>query len=217
MSSGAGHAAAGSGAGASMDATAWDERYRARDLVWSAGPNATVEAVCAPLSPGRALDLAAGEGRNAIWLAERGWEVEAVEFSSVAIDKGRQLAAHRGVEVTWTQADLTQPVALDPADLVLLVYLQLPPQQLAGIHPWAAGLVAAGGRFLLVAHARRNLEEGVGGPQDPQLLLSPDQVRDDLDGTGLELTRVEEVLRPVDTEDGPRDAIDLVVEGHRPR
>ena len=200
-----------------MDAAAWDERYRSTELVWSAGPNATVEAACAELPPGRALDLAAGEGRNAIWLAERGFEVEAVEFSSVAIDKGRELARHRGVEVTWTHADLTGPVELAPADLVLLAYLQLPRAALTSIHPWAARLVAPGGTFLLVAHARRNLDEGVGGPQDPDVLLTVDQVRGDLAGTGLEITRAEELLRPVETEDGTRDAIDLVVQAHRPR
>ena len=200
-----------------MDAAAWDERYRSSDLVWSAGPNATVEASCAALPPGRAIDLAAGEGRNAIWLAERGWEVEAVEFSSVAIDKGRELAEHRGVELTWTHADLTRPVSLAPADLVLLAYLQLPREALASIHPWAAEMVAPGGSFLLVGHALRNLDEGVGGPQDSQVLLTLDQVRADLDGTGLVITRAEELLRPVETDDGTRQAIDLVVQAHRPR
>ena len=199
------------------DAAAWDERYRSSQLVWSAGPNATVEAACAQLPPGRALDLAAGEGRNAIWLAARGWEVEAVEFSSVAIDKGRELAEHRGVELTWTHADLTGPVTLAPADLVLLAYLQLPRESLASIHPWAARLVAPGGTLLLVGHARRNLDEGIGGPQDPQVLLTVDQVRRDLDGTGLVVTRAEEILRPVETEDGVRHAIDLVVQAHRPQ
>src|SRR4051794_41852696 len=75
-----------------MDAAAWDERYAATGLVWSAEPNRFVVAEMADLRPGRALDLAAGEGRNAIWLAVRGWRVTAVDFSAVAIDKGRRLA-----------------------------------------------------------------------------------------------------------------------------
>ena len=56
-----------------MDANAWDERYAATELVWSAGPNQFVEHEVADLPPGRALDLACGEGRNARWLADRGW------------------------------------------------------------------------------------------------------------------------------------------------
>ena len=60
-----------------MDAGEWDARYRDSELVWSAGPNQFVEECCADLPPGRAIDLAAGEGRNAIWLAEQGWDATA--------------------------------------------------------------------------------------------------------------------------------------------
>ena len=67
-----------------MDSQGWNDRYARKDLVWSADPNALVAAETAVLSPGRALDLASGEGRNAIWLAERGWRVTAVDFSAVA-------------------------------------------------------------------------------------------------------------------------------------
>ena len=74
-----------------MDAAAWDERYAATALVWSAGPNQFVESELASLPPGRALDLACGEGRNARWLAERGWQVTAIDWSEVAVDKGRQV------------------------------------------------------------------------------------------------------------------------------
>jgi len=77
----------------SMGAQAWDERYARADLVWSAGPNATVAQWCADLPPGRAVDLGAGEGRNGIWLAQRGWDVTAVDFSSVGLERARSLAA----------------------------------------------------------------------------------------------------------------------------
>ncbi len=76
-----------------MDAAGWNERYAGTDLVWSAGPNAFVEQICSSLTPGTALDLAAGEGRNALWLAELGWEVTAVDFSSVGLEKARRAAA----------------------------------------------------------------------------------------------------------------------------
>src|ERR1700754_3536553 len=93
-----------------MDADAWDERYAATELVWSAGPNRFVEEECADLQPGRALDLAAGEGRNALWLAERGWSATAVDFSAVALDRARSLAGQRLGEhagtVTLIRADV---------------------------------------------------------------------------------------------------------------
>ena len=65
-----------------MDQAAWDERYAGPELVWGAGPNCFVATELAGLSPGRALDLGTGEGRNAIWLAERGWQVTAVDGSA---------------------------------------------------------------------------------------------------------------------------------------
>src|SRR3954451_12309922 len=89
-----------------MDAAAWDERYAATGLVWSAEPNRSVVAELADVRPGRALDLAAGEGRNAIWLAGRGWRGTAVDFSAGAIDKVCRLAGDGHVEVEWVVCDV---------------------------------------------------------------------------------------------------------------
>ena len=107
-----------------MDAKAWDERYAATELVWSVGPNQFVESECRDLPPGRALDLAAGEGRNAIWLARQGWDVTAVDFSQVALDKGRALAGDGPVQ--WVCADAITWTREDSYDLVVIAYLQLP-------------------------------------------------------------------------------------------
>ena len=89
-----------------MDAARWDERYAATDLLWSAEPNRFVAENLADLPPGRALDLAAGEGRNAIWLARRGWDVTAADFSQVALDRGRRIAGE--TTVRWVCADATR-------------------------------------------------------------------------------------------------------------
>ena len=77
----------------------WDKRYASKDLVWSAGPNETFAREVGSLTPGRAVDVACGEGRNALWLAEQGWQVTAIDFSTVAIKKAQPIAQHRGVEV----------------------------------------------------------------------------------------------------------------------
>jgi hypothetical protein len=90
-----------------VDARGWDQRYAAADLVWPAGPNRTVADQVSGLPPGSALDLACGEGRNALWPAERGWTVTAVDFSSVAIEKARTAAARRGRDVHLLVADVT--------------------------------------------------------------------------------------------------------------
>jgi SAM-dependent methyltransferase len=199
-----------------MDASDWDERYSGSDLVWSTTPNVFVVEETASLTPGRVLDLAGGEGRNAIWLAARGWDAELVEFSDVALQRGRALAAERGVTIATTLADVTAAPALDAADLVLLCYLQLPEAPLSAALRHAASLVAPGGTLLVIAHERDNLEHGVGGPPDPDMLPTVTQVLAALEDTGLRIERAEQVRRPVETEGRTRDAIDLVVRAVRP-
>jgi SAM-dependent methyltransferase len=199
-----------------VDASDWDERYREQPLVWSAEPNLFVEHELAERTPGRALDLAAGEGRNALWLASRGWEVEAVEFSPVALEKGRELAERAQLAVRWTLADLLEEPAIDPADLVLIAYLQLDEASFQRVLRHAAGAVRPGGELFLIGHARRNLTDGAGGPQDPDRLWTEELVRTGLADTGLVLDRVEEVTRSVETDGGPRHAIDLLARAHRP-
>src|SRR6478672_4179736 len=111
-----------------MDADQWDARYAATDLVWSVTPNQFVAAEVADLSPGSAVDLAAGEGRNAIWLASRGWDVVAVDYSSVGLAKGQRLAEDQQLpgSVSWVCADATTWESAPVHDLVVIAYLQLP-------------------------------------------------------------------------------------------
>ncbi|MEX2625453.1 MAG: class I SAM-dependent methyltransferase, partial [Ilumatobacteraceae bacterium] len=188
-----------------MDAGKWDERYAGQELVWSAEPNRFVVEVVDGWPPGRALDVACGEGRNAIWLARQGWDVAAVDFSSVAIDRGRRLADEAGVQVTWECADVTtHPLGDAEYDLVLLAYLQLPDDLLGPVLRRAAAAAASGGAVVVVAHARDNLAHGVGGPQDPSVLPTPDEVVAHLGDLTVE--RAEHVRRRVDTPDGVRDA-----------
>lgn len=198
-----------------MEATDWDRRYSATELVWTATPNRFVVAELSGLPAGRALDLAAGEGRNAVWLAEQGWQVTAVDFSTVALAKGRQLAQARGVTVDWVAADLRDYQPAHAAfDLVLVAYLQLRGADLAGVLHRAAGALAPGGTLLVVAHDVANLTDGIGGPQDPAVLCTPDSVAGEL--SGLAVARAERVRRPVQTDAGPRDAIDTLVRAVRP-
>src|ERR1017187_9581599 len=87
-----------------MTSQQWDERYSGDELVWTSTPNQFLVAEAVGLRPGRAVDLACGEGRNSIWLAEQGWEVTGVDFSPVGLAKGRRLAELRNVEVAWAES-----------------------------------------------------------------------------------------------------------------
>lgn len=198
-----------------MDATEWDERYRSADRVWSAEPNIFVAEETAGLPPGRVIDLAGGEGRNALWLAERGWDAEVVEFSSVALEKASTWAADRGLELRCTQADATGDVALEPADLVLVAYLQLPSEEFAHAFHTAAAALRSGGTLLVISHARENLEDGYGGPPDPRVLATADQLDALAAAEGLTVESVGNRERQVSTPDGLRTAIDVVLRATR--
>lgn len=190
-----------------MDAAAWDERYRAHGLVWGGPPNRWVVEELEDAPPGRALDLACGEGRNALWLAAHGWQVTAVDFSAVAIEKARELDTNGLVE--WVEADATAYTPAQPVDLALLSYLQLAADQRRRAVRGAAAVLAPGGMLLVIAHDSRNLRDGTGGPQDPRVLYSAPDLVADLDGTGLVIDRAEEVLRPVAGTERP--AIDVLL------
>jgi SAM-dependent methyltransferase len=200
-----------------VDSTTWDARYAERDLVWSAGPNVFVEQVATQLTPGRALDLAAGEGRNAIWLAEQGWEATAVDFSRVALERAQRIAGERLGELAAdrlhvVQADLLsyQPPA-QAFDLVMVVYLQVAADERRPVLRAASRAVAPGGHLLVIAHDSRNLADGVGGPQDPAVLYTAADVVEDLHGGPLEVVRAETVTRAVSTDAGERHALDCLV------
>lgn len=197
-----------------MSSEEWDRRYAGTELIWSAEPNRFVEAELRDLPPGRALDIAAGEGRNAVWLAGRGWQVTAVDFSAAGLDKGRQLAASRGVSVDWVHADVRsyQPSA-GAFELVLIAYLQMPAAEITGVLRGAASALSPGGTLLVVGHDVDNLTEGAGGPQDPAVLYTPELITRPLDG--LTVLRAGQVRRPLLSGDASKQAVDTLVRATR--
>jgi SAM-dependent methyltransferase len=191
----------------------WDRRYSEADLVWSATPNRFLVQEARDLQPGRALDLACGEGRNALWLAELGWRVTAVDYSGVAIEKARNRAARESTDVDFICTDLLEyEPDPDAFDLVLVLYLQLPAHERRLVLSRAAEALAPGGTLLLVGHDLVNMTDGVGGPSDPRVLYTPQDIVADL--PGLEVEKAQRVLREV--ADADRPAIDALVRARRP-
>jgi SAM-dependent methyltransferase len=202
-----------------MDRNDWDERYRTKELVWTADANQFVVAELTGRPPGRAIDVAAGEARNAVWLAEQGWDATAVDFSAVGLGKAQELAGARGVSITTEVVDVVAEALPGVSyDLVLLAYLQLPePQRRAALAHCVAAL-APGGTFFEVAHDAANLHDGYGGPQDPTVLATPEEVVAGLLAADplLRIERAEVVERRVTTSDGERVALDHVIRAVRP-
>ena len=192
----------------------WDERHADDTRRWSGAASPRLVAEIDGLPPGRALDLACGQGRNAVWLAERGWSVTAVDFSPVGLAKARARAAELGVDVDWVESDLLE-FEPEPAayDLALVFYLHVSQPDRGTVLRTAARALAPGGTFLLVGHDRANLGHGHGGPRDPRVLYTTDEIAADL--SGLRVERTEQLARPVETDDGERVALDLLVRATR--
>jgi SAM-dependent methyltransferase len=186
----------------------WDERYAERQQ-WSSEPNALIAELLTGLPPGDAVDLAAGEGRHALWLAGLGWRVTAVDFSAVGLARG---AAQPGAErVSWVTADVTTWTA-PPAsqDLVVVAYLHLPLDDTVAVLTRAVGWLRPGGRLLVLGHDVANIDSGVGGPQEPTILHSVERLAPVAEL--LTVDRLEQVRRgtPAGT------ALDTLLWGRRP-
>ncbi|HEX3621998.1 MAG TPA: class I SAM-dependent methyltransferase [Acidimicrobiales bacterium] len=192
-----------------MDRHQWNERYAAQPLLWDVDPDPFLGAELAGTPPGRALDLGAGEGRTSLWLAERGWQVTAVDFSDVALDRGRRRVEGAGATgtVEWVCADLTtyEPPP-GPFDLVLVLFVHLPAEPRRRLLRAAAAALAPGGAVLVVGYDTTHATEGQGGPRDPAILFSADDIVADLDGLVVERA---ERLRV-------GDAVDAIVRARRP-
>lgn len=194
-----------------MEAEEWDRRYGEKEWVLGLEPNRHVVELISPLQPGRALDLGAGEGRNAVWLAQRGWRVTAVDFSRVALEKARRRAEACGVELECVLADVRgfHPKA-GSFDFVLIAYVHPEPLEREAMFAAAAEAVAPGGHLLVLGLDL----DGPRGPTDPERRFTPGR----LSGAfpGIELARCERVRREVETDEGRVEAVDTLAWGWRP-
>jgi SAM-dependent methyltransferase len=196
-----------------LDAAGWDRRYTEQESVFPPEPNPFVVELASQLTPGRAIDLAAGEGRNSLWLAERGWRVTAVDFSRVGLEKARQRADEAGVEMEYVQANLYDYVPQPRAfDLVLIAYMHPKPRMRRTVFGRAADAVAPGGHVLVLGRDLADLPAGL-GPSDPTRRFTTRR----LSGAfpGIELERCEQVTRTRTAVDGERELIDTLAWGTR--
>ncbi|GAA2096746.1 hypothetical protein GCM10009841_08600 [Microlunatus panaciterrae] len=201
-----------------MDASSWDERYAAaaqsNARVWSDTPNQTVARLLGSTSPGTGIDLGAGEGRNALWLASRGWRMTAVDFSARGLETGRRAAQQQGLTVRWVTADARSWRPDGPVDLVLVAYLHLPRSETGPLLGRLASWLLPGGRLIILGHDADNLTRGVGGPQDPDVLYDTRLLADA--AHGLVIDQCTQIERQVTADGEPRTAVDTLLVAHAP-
>lgn len=192
-----------------MDAASWDRMFAAREQLHSPDPNAVVVELVGPLQPGRALDLGAGEGRHAVWLAQHGWQVTAVDFSQVALERTRQRAAAAGLSVECVLADARElrPPA-NGFDLVLVAYMHPEPDIRSATFVAIAESVTTGGHLLVVG---LDLSDASARPHD-DWRWTPNLLSDAF--PGIELLRCERMTRD-ETAHATGPAVDTLVWGRR--
>jgi|AntRauMFilla1563_2_1112583.scaffolds.fasta_scaffold02053_4 hypothetical protein len=194
-----------------LSAKNWDARYLATESMWSLEPNQFVLEALSELPSGSMIDLAGGEGRNALWFAKKGWQVENVEFSRVALDKflARAQKLTLAKPVIANHADATSAVFGSEPNLTVIAYLQLPWAQLE----LALNNVLAQqktGVVFGVWHSLLNLTEGFGGPPSKELLPSRSQLEAWALSKGLKF-EVSDRTREVSTDSGIKTALDVTL------
>lgn len=174
----------------------WDERYSTTDYVYGTAPNRFLETHAHLLPPGEVLCLAEGEGRNAVFLARRGYRVTAVDASPVGLAKAERLAAEQGVEIETVCADLAHfPLGADRWAGIVSIFGHLPPDVRRRVHAQIPAALRPGGVLLLEAYTPAQIALGTGGPKSPELMMSAATLADEL--AGLEFLRLEELRREV--------------------
>ena len=168
----------------------WERRYAEAAYAYGTEPNGFLVEVATRMPPGPVLCLAEGEGRNAVWLAERGHAVTAVDASAAGLAKAEALSLARAVRIETIAADLST-FTIEPGvwSGIVAIFAHLPPRLRRSVHHAAARGLAPGGIFILEAFTPRQLALGTGGPQKPELLYTLEELRTDLAGLDLEIGR----------------------------
>ncbi len=157
----------------------WDNRYSAEEFIYGTEPNEFFKSEIDKLPPGRLLALAEGEGRNGIYAAGKGWEVDAVDFSNAAKEKALRLASEKKVKISYTVSDLADYLPLrDRYDAVSIIFMHLDPSLSKTVHKRAAESLKKGGRVILEVYHKEQLGKDSGGPQNFDMLYSIDEIKE---------------------------------------
>jgi SAM-dependent methyltransferase len=201
-----------------LDAEYWNKKFEVDEYIYTKDVNRFVKEfgteIIANRPVGKMIDLAGGEGRNSVWFAEQGWQAEIIDFSKAALTKALALAEERGVADKYFAhiADATGfESVLTPVDVGLIAYLQVSNEDLFDALDTLIENIKPGGYLLGVWHARENLTEGFGGPQDPNILPTASEVREFLESQPVEIEVLENREGQIQTREGLKPSTTLVL------
>ncbi len=166
----------------------WDQRYSGDDLAYGEAPNEFLSIMAGRFSTsGHALDIGAGEGRNALFLATCGLDVLAVDQSEVGMQKAQRLAQERGLKLRTQVVDLQEfDAEHNSIDVISSIFVHLPATLRRALHKRVSAWLRPGGVFALEAYAPDQIKRCTGGPKDPSLLATLEDVLGELDGLEIE-------------------------------
>lgn len=174
----------------------WDQRYSSEEYAYGVLPNDFLVEKFDQLPFGKVLCLAEGEGRNAVWLAEQGLEVTAVDSSKVGLKKTRKLADERGVAITTLHADLADfEIGSNQWDSIVSIFCHLPMDTRKMVHQRCVEGLRSGGMMLLEAYTPDQLEYKTGGPPSTEMMMDSQILKEEL--TGLDFITMEEKVREI--------------------
>ena len=174
----------------------WNEKFAATDYAYGTEPNDFLVSAVTNLKRGATLSLAEGEGRNAVWLAQQGFTVSAIEQSEKGVGKTLRLALQRGVIVMAERGELeTFHIQPNSWDLVVSIYAHTPQELRRKLHRQVVAGLKPGGVFVLEAYTPAQIANNTGGPKDVSLMPTAELLRSEL--AGLVFDHIEEVERDV--------------------
>ena len=151
----------------------WDKRYSEQEFAYGTEPNQFFKQQIGRFDPGKALFLGEGEGRNSVYAAKLGWQVDAVDFSKSAMEKALRLAKENNVVINYTVIDFDKYLfKKDYYDLVVMIFLHLPKEMNQIIFQGSISSLKEGGKLIIESFSKEHINKTSGGPKDPELLFS---------------------------------------------
>ena len=158
----------------------WDERYSSTEFVYGAEPNTFFKDELDNLKTGNILLLGEGEGRNAVYAAVKGWNVDAVDFSIIAKEKALKLAEENSVSINYEITDLSEyKPKSNYYDAAAIIFLHLNPKIRSDVHSKVVDSLIPGGTLILEVYEKEQLGKDSGGPKNIDMLYSKEELIED--------------------------------------